>query len=197
MTASSGGGVSPVVERALDFVAALGIFDFDHEHEAVELGFGKRVGAFLLDRVLRGEHEIRGIQLKGASRDGNAVFLHRFEHGRLRFGGGAVDLVGEDDVGKNGTLDEFELAATALTFLKDVGAGDVHRHEVGRKLNPAEIQMHGLGQAFDEQRFGEAGDAHEERMAAGEKANRQMLNHRFLTHDDLANLILQLVIGIP
>ena len=31
----------------------------DLEHEAVELGFGQRIGAFLLDGVLRGQHEKR------------------------------------------------------------------------------------------------------------------------------------------
>ena len=33
--------------------------DFEFEQEAVELGFGQRVGAFEFDRVLGGEHEER------------------------------------------------------------------------------------------------------------------------------------------
>ena len=37
-----------------------GVVDVDLEHEAVELGLGERIGAFLLDRVLGGEDEEGG-----------------------------------------------------------------------------------------------------------------------------------------
>ena len=46
----------------------LGIIDEDVEHEAVELRFGQRIGAFLLDRVLRGQHEERIGQRDAACR---------------------------------------------------------------------------------------------------------------------------------
>ena len=46
------------VEDRRQFLAA-GIADDQLEEEAVELGFGQRIGAFLLDRVLRGHHEER------------------------------------------------------------------------------------------------------------------------------------------
>ena len=41
------------------FLFEVRVIDLDVEHEAVELGFGQRIGAFLLDRVLRGEDEER------------------------------------------------------------------------------------------------------------------------------------------
>ena len=41
------------------FLAVGRVIDLDHEQEAVELGFGQRIGAFLLDRVLRRQHEER------------------------------------------------------------------------------------------------------------------------------------------
>jgi hypothetical protein len=43
--------------RILRSTAASGETDFHVHQEAVELGFGQRVGAFLLDRVLRGHHQ--------------------------------------------------------------------------------------------------------------------------------------------
>ena len=43
----------------LELFLLVGIVDVDVEHEAVELRLGQRVGAFLLDRVLRGQHEER------------------------------------------------------------------------------------------------------------------------------------------
>ena len=38
------------------------IVDHHVEHEAIELRFGQRIGAFLLDRVLRRQHEQRTIE---------------------------------------------------------------------------------------------------------------------------------------
>ena len=38
------------------------------------------------------------------------ALLHRFEEGGLRFGRRPVDLVGEDNVGKQRPLHEFKLA---------------------------------------------------------------------------------------
>ena len=130
-----------------DFFIAARVIDADHEHEAVELGFGQRVGAFLFDGVLGGEHEERRIQGVGAAGDGDFVLLHRLEHGGLRFGGGAVDFIGEDDVREHRALGEFESAFTAGEFLQNVGAGDVHGHQIGRELDAAEAQAHCFGQA--------------------------------------------------
>ena len=48
--------------------SSLGIVDEHVEHEAVELRFGQRIGAFLLDRVLRGQHEERLGQRDAAGR---------------------------------------------------------------------------------------------------------------------------------
>ena len=40
------------------------ILDDDVEHEPIELRFGQRVGAFLLDRVLGREHEQRPVEVE-------------------------------------------------------------------------------------------------------------------------------------
>ena len=74
------------------------IADDQLEKEAVELGFGQRIGSFLVDRVLRGHHEERLFELADLAAGGDAFFLHRFEHGGLRLGRGAVDFVGEDEL---------------------------------------------------------------------------------------------------
>ena len=70
------------------------------EHEAVLLGFGQRIGAFLLDRVLRGQHEERIAQAVAHPADRDLPFLHGFEQGGLRLGRRAVDFVGQDHVGE-------------------------------------------------------------------------------------------------
>jgi hypothetical protein len=92
----------------LHFVGRGRVLHQRHEHEAVELRLGQRVGALLLDRVLRREHEERLGQVVGRLAAGDAVLLHRLEQGGLRLGRGAVDLVGQHHVGEQRALDEAE-----------------------------------------------------------------------------------------
>ena len=49
-------------------------------------------------------------QRKSAAVDGDLSLVHGFEKSGLCAGGGAIDFVGENDIGENGTLAEFELA---------------------------------------------------------------------------------------
>ena len=73
------------------FVGERGIADQDLQQEAVELGFRQRVGAFLLDRVLRGDGHERGGEREALAFDRHLLLLHGFEQGRLRLRRGAVD----------------------------------------------------------------------------------------------------------
>ena len=99
--------------------AGEGIVEPEIEHEPVELCFGKRVGSFLLDGILRGEHEERFLQRIRLSGGGHAMLLHRLEQRRLRLRRRAVDLVGQDDVGEHRALDELEgLGAARARFLR-------------------------------------------------------------------------------
>ena len=118
------------------------VLDLDKKHEAIELRLRQRVGALLLDRVLRGQHEERLRQRHDAAGHGDVMLLHRLEQGGLRLGRRAVDFVGENDVGEDRPLDELELAPALGGFLQNVGAGDVGRHQVGRELDAAEVERH-------------------------------------------------------
>ena len=56
-----------------------GIIHQQFEKETVELRFGQRVGPFLIDGVLRGEHEERLGELAEFSGGSDLFLLHRFE----------------------------------------------------------------------------------------------------------------------
>ena len=96
----------PVVVRSRIWrqLLAAAVLHEQLEEEAVELGLGQRVGALLLERVLRGHDEERLLELADLAAGGDLLFLHRFEQGGLRLGRGAVDLVGEDDLGEDRAL---------------------------------------------------------------------------------------------
>jgi hypothetical protein len=106
------GGAGGFAGDAFFFIGGR-VIDLDEEHEAVELRFREWVGAFLFDRVLGGEDEKRRLQRVGVSEQGHLVFLHRLQHGGLSLGRGAVDFVGEHDVGDHRAFDELELPFAA------------------------------------------------------------------------------------
>ena len=90
------------------------------EHEAVHLRLRERIGAFLLDRVLRREDEERIRQAIRLVADRDLALLHRFEKGRLHLGGRAVDFVREKDVREDGPLLRGELTRLGVGLDVDV-----------------------------------------------------------------------------
>ena len=136
--------------RDPDFFLLGGIIQLDQEHEAVQLGFRQRIRSFLFDRILRGQHQEGRLQSERLAHHRDLLLLHRFQHGGLRLRRSAVDLVGQDHVGEDRTMHKFELAAAACLVLQDVRPGDVHRHQVGGELDPAELQRHRLRELPDQ-----------------------------------------------
>ena len=163
------------------------VSDDDVEHEAIELRFGQRIGAFELDRILRRQHEERPIERIGPPGGGDVVLLHRLEQRRLRLRRRAVDLVGQDDLREQRPLHEAQ-PARPLLLVEDLGAGDVRRHDVGRELNPLEVEIEDVGERLDQQRLRQPGHAGDQAVAAGEQRDQHLLDDLVLADDDLAQL---------
>jgi hypothetical protein len=163
--------------------------DDDVEHEAIELRLGKRIGAFELDRVLGREHVKRLLELIRAPLNRDAVLLHRFEERRLRLWRRAVDLVRQDNVREDGTRREHHLAAASgRVFLDDVGAGDVRRHQVGRELDPRELQLHYPCERMDQEGLRESRHAHDQAVAPDKQRQQHLVDRVGLSDDELAEL---------
>ena len=112
------------------------VVDQDLQHEAIELRFGQRVRAFLLDRVLRRQHEERLGQRVGLVADRDLALLHRLEQRALHLGRRAVDLVGEDEVGEDRALRGRNSPRARVV---DARADDVGGQQVGRELDALEV----------------------------------------------------------
>ena len=162
------------------FVGRSGIADHHFEHEAVELGFGQRIGAFLLDRVLRGQYHKGARQVVGVAVERYAALLHYFEQGGLGFGRGAVDFVGEQQMGKHRALSQLE---TAVLRIVAIVAGHVGRHQVGRELDATEFSGEGLRQRAHEQGFTGTRHAFEQNVAAGEEYGEYFVHHLLLADE--------------
>ena len=77
----------------------VGIADIDLQQETVELRFGQRIGAFLLQRILRGQHMERTRQIVTLARHRHMPLLHRLQQRGLRARAGAVDFVRHQQAG--------------------------------------------------------------------------------------------------
>jgi hypothetical protein len=123
-----------------------------------------------------------------ASTDRHLALLHRFEQRALDLGGGAVDLVGQDDVGEDRALARVELP---VALAVDLGSDKIGGQEVGSELNPAELRVDGLGQHRHRQRLGQARDALQQDVPVGQQADQHPFEHVPLAHDDLVHLAQQ------
>ena len=162
------------------------IVDIDIEHEPIKLRLGQRIGPFLFDRVLGSQDEERFGQRTSLTADRDLVLLHRFEQRRLGLRRSPIDFVGQNHVGKDRAFEKAKLSrAACLVLLDHFRSGDVRRHQVGRELNSVEIQRKRFGQRANHQCLGQPRHANQQRMAAGEQGDHELLNHLLLTDDRL------------
>ena len=164
------------------------VADAQFEHEPVELGFGKLVGALLLQGILRGEDQERIGQLVGLIADGHLPLLHRFEQRALDLGRGAVDLVGEDQVREERAVLDRELARARVVNQR---ADQVRREQVGGELDALKTGLDTVGQRFDRERLCEAGNPFQEDVSVGEQAREQAVHQIFLAHHHSGHFRLQ------
>ena len=158
------------------------------EQETVQLGLGQRVGALVLNRVLRRDHHERLGELTGLAVDRDGVLFHRLEEGRLGLRRRTVDLVREQQVREDGALTEDELGLPGVPHHR---ARDIGGHEVGGELDTRHIHVEGARQGAHEQRLSNAGYAFEERVTACDKSNDEAADCGVLADDRLADLRLQ------
>jgi len=95
------------------------------------------------------------------------MLFHRFEHGGLRLGRGAVDLVAQHHMREDRSGLELELAM-AVDLGQHLSADNIGRHQVGRELNALEDQAQSFGSGLDHQGFAETGHAFDQNMATAE-----------------------------
>src|SRR5215510_4986322 len=163
--------------------------DADVEHEAVELGFGQRIGALHLDRVLRRQYVEWFGQLIGVALYGDVAFLHRLEQRGLRLRRRAVDFVRQDDIREDRAANELQRAMSRrAVFFDDLGPRDVRGHQVGRELNSFEGKVEHAGERPNQQSLRQSGNARNDRVPADEERDQHLFDHLVLTDDHFTNL---------
>ena len=158
------------------------------DQETVELGLGQRVGALVLNRVLRRNHHERIGELTGLAVDRDSVLFHRLQESGLGLRRRTVDLVREQQVREDGTLAEDKLGLAGVPHHR---ARDICGHEVGSELDTRHIHVEGARQGAHEQRLSDAGHALEERVTARDEGDDESADRGVLADDRLADLRLQ------
>ena len=155
------------------------------EQKAVQLRFGQLVGALVFDRVLGGGDDERVGQRLGFAVHADLALLHRLEQRGLCLGRGAVDLVGQQQVGEHRTRPEHERGGACVV---DQRTGDVAGHQVGGELHPLEFQLQGGGHGPHQQRLRHSRNAFQQHVAATQQRDHQAADHALLPDDGLGEL---------
>src|ERR1700687_468459 len=176
---------------ALRFVR--GVAHADAHEEAIELRFRERVSTVVLDGILRGDDEKRLGQRERFAVHGHLRFVHGFQQRGLRARGGAVDFVGEYDIGKNGAGAKFKFAGLGIV---DADAEHVAGQQVGSELDALAGTMKRFRESLREGGLADAGNVFDEQVAAGEQGDQRELDGFFLAVDGLGDGTLQLRNGL-
>ena len=121
----------------------------------------------VLDRILRSEYQERLRQRVGVIVDSDLRFVHRFEQGGLRFWRGAVDFVGDDDVGEDGAGLEFEALRRGVV---DADADHVAGQQVGCELDTLKGAVEGSRESLRESCFANTWNVFNQQVAAREQS---------------------------
>ncbi len=139
----------------------------------------------MLDGVLGRQHHERLRQRQRGPLDRNLVFLHGLEQGGLRFGRGAVHLVGQQHLAEDRPLAEDEIIAFAV---ENIGPGDVGGEQVGGELEPLVLRAQDAGKRLGQGGLGDAGHALEQDVTGGEQGDEELVRHRLHAHHHARHL---------
>ena len=164
----------------LDRVAQL-----NAQHEPVHLGLRQGKRPLVLNRILRGQDGEGPRQVVGAGVDGDLPLLHGLEQGGLGLGRGPVDLVGEHNLGHDGTGPELELQ---VLLVEDADAGHVAGQHVGRELDAAEGAADAAGDGAGQHGLAHAGHVLNQHVAFAQQCQDREADLFVLANDDLAHV---------
>ncbi len=112
--------------RVLGWSFPTRIVNQDVEQKSVQLRFGQRVSAFLLDGILSGQYKERLLEFEILASGGDLAFLHGLQKRSLCLWRCAVDLVCKNQVRKDRAARELEDTLLAdRIVLQQFGARDV------------------------------------------------------------------------
>jgi hypothetical protein len=185
-------GASGLLQDHAALVVGAWIPERDAHQEAIELVLRQRVGALEFVGILRRHHHEGLRQPVRDPLDGDGPLAHGLEQRTLGAGRGAVDLVGQHDVGEDRPRPELELSSVAQ---EDAGTRDVAGQEVRRALDTAEGALQAAGERARERGLAHAGNILDQRVPAREQAGDQAIDGLAIAQVRRADRVAQLLHG--
>src|SRR5215475_7474319 len=94
---------------------------------------------------------------------------------------------------ENGTPLELEYLSSGRIVGKHVGASDICRHEIGRKLNPRETKAQDLPETAHHERFPQPRHSFQQAVTAANQRDKNLLDEPFVTDDYARHLRFQII----
>ena len=174
-----------------------GIIDEGVEHEAVQLRLRQRVGAFLLDGVLRGQHEKGSVSR--CRLPPTVTWCSCIASSRAACVLGGVRLISSARITlakigprRNCNSRRPGSLSSWMTSVPVMSEG-IRSGVNWMRLNSSDSAV---GQRADHQRLGQPRHAHQQAMAAGEHGDQQLLDHLLLADDHPAQLLGDQPVGL-
>jgi len=120
--------------------------------------------------------------------DRDLTFGHRLQEAALRTWGGAIDLVGEHEVGKERARLESERGALLVV---DGDAGDVARQQVAGELHASKGEIERPCERLGKSRLADTRHVFEQQMPASRESGQGQLDHRFLALERAGDVAFQ------
>ena len=103
------------------------------------------------------------------------AFAHRFQQRRLRARRGAVDFVGQQNVGEDRAFVKMKLL---VALVENRHAEDVRRQQIRRELDALELGVNGAGQRLGQRRLARAGKILQQHVPAAGQRGEQLARRR-------------------
>ena len=189
---SASGGISPMLRAAvaagqeLALGGGIGIAELDRHQEAVELRLRQRIGADLLDRVLRGDDEERIGQLARLRRPCETCRSSIASSSALCVFGGARLI-------SSASTTELKIGPgwkrnACAALVEDRHAEHVGGQEVARELDARVLEAERRRERLRERRLADARDVLDQQVAAREQAGEREAQRLVLADDDAGEL---------
>ena len=161
-----GSRVSPCDSR-ISNSAAIGVVDLETHQEPVELRFGQGIGAFVLDRVLRGDHHEGRRQLVRDAVDVTCRSAIASRRADWVFGDARLISSASNTLLNTGPA-ELEGVGSSVP---DAYSGDVGREEIGGELHATEAAVDAASQCFAQAGLADTRDVLDQTWPSAIRAN--------------------------
>ena len=119
------------------------------------------------------------------------MLLHGLQQGRLGLGCGAVNLIGQHQIGENGARLESE-TASALLLHHDISSRHIAGHQIRCELDSLERKAEHLADGAYQHGLAQSRHTLQKHIPPGEHHQHYLSDNVSLTDDPLADLLLTL-----